>query len=179
MRYMTWQWPAGTLPATVCDDWISRFSTRVDTGLISNNVSDSNVRRSKVFFVEDDDVQNTMLGFIREANRQAFGADISSIECQFARYDSEDQGFYDWHLDIGFGDSNLALERKISAVILLSDVSEFSGGEFSFATEHGKPVGLGKGSVVTFPSFLAHRVAPVTKGTRYSMVAWAEGSPWR
>jgi hypothetical protein len=41
-----------------------------------------------------------------------------------------------------------------------------------------KEVGA-KGSIVVFPSHVAHRVQPVTKGVRYSMPTWHLGYPFR
>ena len=34
---------------------------------------------------------------------------------------------------------------------------------------------LPKGSIVIFPSYIWHRVSPVTKGTRLSLVQWNLG----
>ena len=36
-----------------------------------------------------------------------------------------------------------------------------------------------RGSVIVFPSFVWHRVKPVTKGVRYSVVAWYGGPPFK
>jgi len=36
-----------------------------------------------------------------------------------------------------------------------------------------------QGSLVIFPSFVQHRVKPVTKGTRYSLVIWSLGQPYK
>ena len=36
-----------------------------------------------------------------------------------------------------------------------------------------------KGRVLIFPSFLPHKVTPVTKGVRKSLVTWMEGPAWR
>ena len=38
---------------------------------------------------------------------------------------------------------------------------------------------LPQGSIVIFPSYLWHRVTPVTKGVRYSLVIWNLGYPFR
>jgi len=35
------------------------------------------------------------------------------------------------------------------------------------------------GSVIIFPSFVWHRVKPVTKGIRHSLVCWNLGYPFR
>jgi PKHD-type hydroxylase len=57
--------------------------------------------------------------------------------------------------------------------MLLSDPSEFEGGEFQF--QENESVKMKKGSVIAFPSFLKHQVTPVTSGKRYSAVCWING----
>ena len=71
--------------------------------------------------------------------------------------------------------------RKLSMSVLLND--NFEGGAFEFAT-YGKedciitPIEVEAGSVIVFPSWMEHRVAPVTKGIRYSLVTWFVGPPF-
>ena len=79
--------------------------------------------------------------------------------------------------------------RKLSVTVSLSDPDDYKGGNFEFCTQGQvnctktvvsrckeiKP----QGSIVVFPSFLNHRVTPVTKGTRYSLVLWYLGKPWK
>ena len=73
--------------------------------------------------------------------------------------------------------------RKISFTILLND--EFEGGEFEIEagspanTERVHTVDLKKGDAILFPSYTWHRVKPVTKGTRHSLVGWVRGPQWR
>jgi len=72
--------------------------------------------------------------------------------------------------------------RKLSMTTLLSD--SYEGGEFQFSgyakekCEISTPEFSKVGSIIVFPSFLEHRVAPVTKGTRYSLVTWFVGPPF-
>lgn len=101
---------------------------------------------------------------------------ITGIEpMQIAQY--TDSGFYGWHADTGKGITSL---RKLSLSIELSDPDEFEGGnlEFQGMSLEGQPK-KSKGSAVVFPSFLYHRVTPVTRGTRWSIVAWIVGPPFR
>ncbi len=91
-------------------------------------------------------------------------------QIQFSEYDGKiTPSFYNTHRDTGPGFHH----RKISVVILLNDPEDFSGGEFELNTA-GK-VSLSKGSALMFPSFIEHRVHPVTEGKRYSLVAWISG----
>ena len=67
--------------------------------------------------------------------------------------------------------------RKLSMSCLLTDPSEFEGGNLQVQTSDTPyDVKLEKGDIVIFPSYVLHRVSPVTKGVRHSLVAWANGS---
>lgn len=84
-------------------------------------------------------------------------------------------------------DSMVGKVRKISLTINLNDSSEYEGGELKF--DYGVHAGSERivtcdkikpqGSIVIFPSFLPHCVTPVTKGTRYSLVLWTLGKPFK
>ena len=73
--------------------------------------------------------------------------------------------------------------RKLSMTILLND--DYEGGDFQFATyakeqcEVVTPEYNKQGTVIVFPSDMEHRVLPVTKGTRYSLVTWFLGPPFQ
>ena len=71
--------------------------------------------------------------------------------------------------------------RKLSLSMLLSDPSEFEGGEFQVKTDDDnvKQLETVKGRAWFFPSYTLHRVAPVTKGVRRSLVLWVGGPPFR
>jgi PKHD-type hydroxylase len=101
----------------------------------------------------------------------------SQDETQIGRYKSADEGHYDWHMDAGPPENGI--QRKLSISILLSDPSEFEGGELQFKNIEGKKILTKQGSIVVFPSFIEHKVTPVTKGVRYSAVTWASGPSFR
>jgi len=107
---------------------------------------------------------------------------------QFTQYGKND--FYGWHVD---GDTNPYLDghhkgkmRKLSSILLLSEPGkDFEGGEFEIDFDScggkGKKIvkELKKGTFIVFPSFVKHRVRPVTKGIRHSLVLWHLGYPWK
>ena len=70
--------------------------------------------------------------------------------------------------------------RKLSVVVQLSDPEEYEGGELKLHTSYD-PIIIKKerGMIVSFPSYTLHEVAPVTKGERYSLVAWVHGPAFR
>ena len=116
--------------------------------------------------------------FIQKANRNHFGfGDIQITEqAQFTEY--PEGGFYDWHTDTDVTMQHEPPVRKISMTCLLSHESEFEGGELQIEKEKNK-VKLVQGQAIFFASFLLHKVAPVTRGVRKSLVMWFGGPPLR
>jgi len=95
---------------------------------------------------------------------------------QFTEYPKG--GFYDWHMDLDVNGQHEPPVRKISMTCLLSDPSTFTGGELEFM-EKNKIPNLKQGQAIFFASFLRHRVAPVKKGVRRSLVMWFGGQPFK
>jgi PKHD-type hydroxylase len=96
---------------------------------------------------------------------------------QFTEYPKG--GFYDWHMDSDTNFEHQPTVRKISMTLLLSDPSDFKGGELEFMDKGKKINDLKQGQAIFFASFLRHRVAPVKKGVRHSLVMWFGGPPLR
>jgi PKHD-type hydroxylase len=115
-----------------------------------------------------------------EANFNYWKFDLSYIKdvIQYTEYTGEESGGYDWHLDVGAYPVN---HRKISITVQLSDSDDYEGGDLEFwlggKTQTKAP--RQKGAVVIFPSFLLHRVTPVTKGVRKSLVLWVGGNSYK
>jgi PKHD-type hydroxylase len=113
-----------------------------------------------------------------EANNAIWKFNLHSIidSIQYTEY-YEGGGHYGWHTDIGPGSIN---HRKISITIQLSDPDEYEGGNLEMWSDGDfQTMPKQKGAAVLFPSFLLHRVTPVTKGTRKSLVLWVGGSPYK
>lgn len=86
-------------------------------------------------------------------------------------------GHYNWHQDFGGG---TASHRKISVVSLLSDPRDFEGGELRLFTASDLKADLSEqGDMVMFPSWTSHCVTSLTRGRRYSLVAWISGPRFR
>ena len=120
------------------------------------------------------DIEKTML----QANNNHFGFEGMQLTepGQFTHYLTG--GFYEWHMDNDVVGKHQPPVRKISMTLLLSDPSTFEGGELEFMSE-GKTAKLKQGQAVFFSSWLQHRVKPVTKGERYSLVMWFGGPPFK
>ena len=133
--------------------------------------------------------------YVHVANRNSgwnFEWDFSE-NAQFTKYKLNQ--FYDWHCDSWeepYSDEKdgplRGKIRKLSITCSLSDPTDYKGGEFEFKFQNNKDGNtvnkicyevMPKGSIVVFPSFIYHRVKPVTEGNRYSLVMWNCGKPWK
>jgi PKHD-type hydroxylase len=124
---------------------------------------------------------------VHEAN-QAAGWNYHwdwSESCQFTKYDGSKKQHYDWHTDAGVRINENGKVRKLSMIVALVDGSQYEGGDFEINTSSPEKEEIYvikeakiKGTVVVFPSFVWHRVKPVTSGTRYSLVNWHQGRPF-
>ena len=151
-------------------------------------------RDSNVIFMNDRWIYSEIHPYIALANKNAgwnFEWDWSE-SCQFTKY-AKGQ-YYDWHCDSwekayeAKGPSKGKI-RKLSVTVSLSDPGEYEGGELEFDFRNQDPDKrpniqkcteiLPKGSLVVFPSFMWHRVCPVKRGTRYSLVIWSLGRPFQ
>ena len=154
------------------------------------------IRNSNITWLNDRWIYKEIQPYIHEANRLAgwnFNWDFSE-SCQFTKYKLNQ--FYDWHCDSWPNpyDNEKDLNfhgkiRKLSVTCSLSDSKDYKGGELEFDYRNNNPNKknnfkkckeiLPKGSIVVFPSFVWHRVRPVTKGNRYSLVIWNLGYPYK
>ena len=115
---------------------------------------------------------------MQKTNRNHFGFDGMTLTepAQYTEY--PEGGFYDWHIDSDINCSHEPPVRKISMTCLLSPEDEFEGGDLEVMSE-GKVAKLRQGQIVFFASFVRHRVKPVIKGNRKSLVMWFGGTPLR
>jgi len=156
-------------------------------------------RNSDITWLNDAWIYNEIQPYVHLANEHAgwnFSWDRSE-PCQFTKYKLNQ--YYDWHSDSWNEVYNKPNEpnshgkiRKLSMTCQLTDGSEYDGGELEFdfrnydphmrdEAKHLKRAKeiLPKGSVIVFPSHIWHRVKPVTRGVRYSLVAWHIGYPFK
>jgi PKHD-type hydroxylase len=170
----------------LCDYFIEWFKEdmaktgKVGFGKMQNNYAQDIRRNTNCFYHETTPLAHIMYGFMEDANKYAeWDFKIGRRESvQISKYDSKDKGCYDWHLDT-FAPDNIGYQRKLTGVLLLSDPNEFEGGQLRIGRENTNPTLQHKGSLVVFPSYMEHKVEEVTKGTRYSVVAWAWGNAFK
>jgi PKHD-type hydroxylase len=151
-------------------------------GTLENSKIARSIRSAKIYSL-DIDAENKWIyekvaSIVSFANKYHFDYDISGIthEIQLIEYSADDEvkGHYDWHVDSGNGEPST---RKISLTAQLSDPRDYDGCELVI-NNHGTEVAGTKerGSIHLFPSYMTHKVTPITKGTRYALVIWIHGS---
>jgi len=114
---------------------------------------------------------------VMDANKIMWNFALSCFkeDGQYTEYDSAQESHYDWHMDVGLG----APTRKLSVSLQLSEEADYEGGELEIRIHRSTyKASKKKGTLIIFPSFLSHRVTPVTRGVRRSMVFWLHGPPF-
>ena len=151
------------------------------SGQAKDEVIDTKTRTSHISWIPFNkmkDMYKDIEKIMKATNGNHFGFDGMTIT-EMAQYTEYPKGgFYDWHVD---NDVNMQHEppvRKISMTLLLSPESEFEGGDLELMSE-GKIAKLKQGHAVFFASFIRHRVTPVIRGHRNSLVMWFGGTPFR
>jgi PKHD-type hydroxylase len=149
-----------------------------DATIFSSAETLQGIRSSTIRWVPDEWIKDVLWDYIQQANSKAFHIDVQNdAEIQFTEYHATQAGHYDWHHDVNWNGST-ASDRKLSVTVQLSDPSEYEGGNFEFDELKTNADFSSRGSVLIFPSYLRHRVSPVNKGTRRSLVAWFTGPRW-
>jgi PKHD-type hydroxylase len=122
------------------------------------------------------EMYKTLEEVMQQTNNNHFGFEGMKITepAQYTEY--PEGGFYDWHIDSDINFKHEPPVRKISMTCLLSHESEFEGGGLEISKD-GDIVRPKQGQAIFFASFIRHRVVPVTKGIRKSLVMWFGGTP--
>ena len=190
------------LPSRLCDDLVQYGLEKNQKIALTGDFEDKKdkltekelaklyeSRNSNVVWMDEPWIYNAVQPFVREANINAgwnFQWQGSEV-CHWTYYGKEQD--YHWHQDSHhkpYGQNTgwqEGLIRKLSVTISLVDGSSYEGGDLELfhqrSWKDNKPMiseqARNKGSITVFPSFVWHRVSPVTEGTRYSLVIWNLG----
>ena len=148
---------------------------------IKGGVIDTKTRTSHISWIpfkKMPEMYKDIEEIIKQTNGNHFGFDGMTLT-EYAQYtEYPEGGFYDWHVDNDVNFKHEPPVRKISMTCLLSHESEFEGGDLELIKE-GKIAKLKQGQIIFFASFIRHRVAPVIKGVRKSLVMWFGGTPFK
>lgn len=117
-------------------------------------------------------------GLAKAINQQFWNFDLKFMESlQFTCYENHND-FYTSHMDMSY---TPLFQRKLSVSVQLSDAASYVGCDlelFRCGLDHD-PTPRAQGTIVVFPSYHVHRVTPIITGTRYSLVSWLLGPPFK
>lgn len=191
MEYHTIAHAAGYYPLAIPEELIDLIVAEVNNlefeefqeatiGPDGSQVIQTQVRNSKTaWWYEDHWVTSIFSHYFNKANRDLWEYDLTYLKgIQVTKYNEGDK--YDWHCDYG-AEPVAEHTRKLSATLLVTDPNEFEGGDLEIIDYHGNNIKMekSKGTMIIFDSRIPHRVTPVTKGTRISLVAWMLGPKLR
>ena len=147
----------------------------------TQNVEEA-IRKSKNSWIglnsETEWIYARLGNILRCMNGMHWRFDINGFheDLQYTVY-HDDNSFYRWHVD------NMMMSdmppRKLSISVQLTDPEEYDGGELKVNDGEIHTIANDRGLVTIFPSYILHRVTPVTRGTRRSLVVWANGPGFR
>jgi len=188
MQYAYWTWK-NCFSREECDHILDLCKgEKKERGTVANKAYDSsNIRNSTISWIRHNEIVKNLYQVGSEVNVEAFGFDLYSDPyingVQFTEYSGEEKQHYSFHLDTIFNEEKYNFkERKLSLILQLSDPSEYEGGDL-FLKIAEKNINLNnlkqKGTLIAFPSWILHKITPVTKGTRHSLVTWLNGPAWR
>ena len=143
----------------------------VNTGIRRSLVRWMEVRAENVWLFDK------VTALIGDANNVRYGFELAGLfePLQVAEY--REGAFFRWHKDHGAGPHTI---RKLSITVQLSDPGDYEGGNMEFIHSPDlETADRSRGTAVVFPSYVMHRVTPVTSGVRRSLVAWVSGPPFR
>ena len=170
------------------DKFINSLDGKVlEDGLVGNRSMEhsikQNIRMCKVYWVPKNSeymwLYKKIIDKAIDINRKFWDFDLvgADIPIQYVEYDYNYKGHYDWHLDIGNTNNS---KRKLSISIQLSSELDYEGGNLLFFNNNRQSRACRKmGSMILFPSYILHKVEPVTKGKRRALILWLTGPPFR
>ena len=148
---------------------------------VKSGVLDTKTRTSHISWIpfkKMPEMYKDIEKIMKTTNGNHFGFDGMTLT-EYAQYtEYQEGGFYEWHVDNDVNCQHEPPVRKISMTCLLSHESEFEGGDLELMSE-GKVAKIKQGHAIFFASFIRHRVKPIIRGTRKSLVMWFGGPPFK
>ncbi|MCY4504602.1 MAG: 2OG-Fe(II) oxygenase [Hyphomicrobiales bacterium] len=196
MMRSEWAYYESFLDAAACQEIVdAALKYPIEKGTVtSDSKLKKEVRHSDVIFLQRTDpvfsnVFATLDYCVDQANDEWFGVDYNRFgtrAVQFTIYRGAEAGekgqHYNMHQDSTLISGEHPSQRKLSVTVQLSDDADYEGGDFTmhYVTRHPPADAIRKrGTILVFPSLVHHSVTPVSRGVRYSLVAWYVGRPWR
>jgi PKHD-type hydroxylase len=173
-----WAYLDNLLTPEECAQIIAIGNSRLEEAKIVGENND--IRESQVAWLFPRDIEFAFCKVtegVLHLNNRFFNFDLFGLAegFQFTRYDAP-TGHYAAHIDKSLNGP----VRKLSLTVQLSAPEDYEGGELAIQIDRDADIMTKElGKMVVFPSYVLHEVRPVTKGTRYSLVAWVTGKPFK
>lgn len=174
-----------------CKDILRRVGTNdfSSAGIGTEGTLDKSIRKGQVKFIQSNDAKfrdvfSKIWEAAIDANHKFFNFHITKLDyIQISKYTAQDFSEYKSHQDVFWLNGDPNYHRKLSCSIQLSDPADYDGSDLVLEhvdNELPPPQDVRiQGTSIFFPSFIYHKVTPITRGTRYSLVAWFDGPKWR
>ena len=187
------------------EDLSEKFDPQMADSKLGGDILNKDKRNSQNAWIPTAHwVGGFMWHYIQRANRENFLYDLRCIDGESMQYTRYEEGqYYGWHNDAGlqtqykpvsvsnrvtgehtmqdFVNENCEMVRKLSFAMQLSDPDDYEGGNVQLLDEAGNSYicPRKRGAMILFDSRTQHRVLPVKKGTRKSIVGWTVGPRWK
>lgn len=179
-KTQNWAYMDNLFTPEECMAIIAIGNSKLQEATLFGNETNKDIRESQIAWLHGSDIEfafRRVTDAVLNINSQFFNFDLFGMAegFQFTKYDAP-TGHYGMHIDKMLNGT----VRKLSLTIQLSSPEDYEGGELALQLSKESdimPKELGK--MVVFPSYVLHEVRPVTKGTRYSLVAWITGKPFK
>tara|TARA_X000000368_G_scaffold357747_1_gene300263 strand:- start:4 stop:600 length:597 start_codon:yes stop_codon:yes gene_type:complete len=150
-----------------------------------NDAYNKNIRSSEIYWMHQEGDEDELMPIytevvckMRQINDCMWKYRVNGWEpFQYSQYDESYSGHFNWHIDVhpkfNVDDPD---PRKISFSVGLSNINDYDGGDFMIKIDRNEKVfKLDRGDVIAFPSWMLHKVSPVIKGLRRTLVGWGNG----
>jgi PKHD-type hydroxylase len=179
MRELYQVWPSGLNSEQVAQITASALRQPMEEATVFSSADAmQGIRSCTARWLQGEWLESLLWPYVEQANNSGFDIAVQRrSEMQFLEYTADRGAHYDWHHDVQWNGQS-GLDRKLTITVQLSGVDEYEGGNFEFDELKTNADFRSKGTVLVFPSYLRHRVHPVTSGTRRALVAWFFGPRW-
>jgi PKHD-type hydroxylase len=180
-KTQNWAYMDNLFTPEECAQIIAIGNSKLEEAKVGGGVN-KDIRESQITWIYSSNIElkfvfRRVTDAILNLNELFFQFDLFGLSegFQFTRYDAP-ADFYGVHIDkMLYGPV-----RKLSLTIQLSAPEDYEGGELAiYFNKDAEIMPKELGKMIAFPSYSLHEVRPVTKGTRYSLVAWVTGKPFK
>jgi PKHD-type hydroxylase len=154
---------------------------QAEATVMADNSQAASIRNTRISWIEQSQetqwLFQRLMGAVSSINQQAYGFDLSALESlQYTVYIGGEGSRYDWHVDQG----RTPRRRKLSLILQLSAPTDYEGCDLQIhASSQIDTAPKSRGTLIAFPSYVLHRVTPITTGVRKSLVMWCSGPRFR